>query len=148
MAKHDPTRRYRQVQVETAAKDDLLILLVEGGVRFAEGGALELEKGEEEDRARRNDQLVRAQQILLELIGALSPAIGLELYEKLQGLYHFTFTRLFEGNVESDLTKVREGIEIFCQIRDMWKDAVEKAKTEERRPPQKPLPNSTISVKG
>lgn len=149
MSSQHPTQRYRQVQVATAAKDDLLLLLLDGGVRFAEGGRLELEKGVNGgDAERRNEQLVRAQKILLELMGALSPAIGLELFQKLQGLYQFTFSRLFEGNVECDLVKIDEGIQVLRQIRDMWREAVEKARREKQSPTSKPASGSTISVQG
>lgn len=150
----DATRRYRQVQVETSGKDELLVLLLDGGVRFAEGGLLELEKaerGEEEDRTRRNDYLIRSQKIVLELIGALNPTIGLELYDKLQSLYSFTFRRLFEGNVESDRQKIADGVRVFCEIRDMWKEAVARAREEQggdSKKPGRPLANSTISVQG
>ena len=148
MAKPDPAKSYRKVQVETAAKDDLLVLLLDGGVRFAEGGLLELQKGKEADPAVRTDKLVRAQKILLELMGALSPAIGLELYNQLQDLYRFTFQRLFEGNIKGDETTVEEGVQLMKKIRDMWTEAVKKAREERNDGPQKPPPNSTLSVQG
>ena len=61
---------------------------------------LELRKETGEDIEKRHDQLLRAQKILLELMGALNPTIGLELYQQLMGLYEFTFRRLFEGKLE------------------------------------------------
>ncbi|MFQ5654718.1 MAG: flagellar export chaperone FliS [Planctomycetota bacterium] len=147
MSARDPGRRYREVQVTTAAKDDLLLLLLDGAVRFTEGALLELDE-KEEDPARRNDGLLRAQKIVLELMSALSPAIGLDLYANLQELYRFTFSRLFEGNVHADRKLVGEGLEMLKRIRELWRDAVEKARKERSAPPQNPLPNSTISVKG
>lgn len=148
MSGHHPTQRYRQVQIETAAKDDLLLLLLDGGVRFAEGARLELEKGADGEADRRHDQLVRAQKIVLELMGALSPAIGLELFQRLQSLYQFTFTRFFEGNIEGDIVKIDEGIQVLRQIRDMWREAVEKARREKQSPVSKPPASSTFSVQG
>lgn len=145
---YGPTQRYREVQVKTAAKDDLLILLLDGGVRFAEGAVLELQKGKDEDRDRRNDHLQRAQKIVLELVSSLSPAIGLDLYEKLQGLYRFTFERFFEGNLRSDLALVEEGVVMMKSIRDMWREAVAKAKSERNGPLTPPAANSSISVTG
>jgi len=144
----DPTKRYRQVQVETAAKDDLLMLLLDGGVRFCESGLIELRSEEGGDLERRNDQLVRAQKILLELMGALSPSIGLDLYQRLMQLYRFTFERLLEGNLRGDLQLIEEGTEVMHQIRDLWAAAVEQAKLERKERPQGPLPNSSISVQG
>ncbi len=148
MAIPHPSQRYREVQVKTAAKDDLLLLLVDGGVRFTEGALLEMDKGSAEDRAVRNDLLVRSQRIVLELMSSLSPAIGLELFDKLQGLYGFTFRRLFEGNARSNRTQIEEGLVMLKRIRDMWKEAVEKARAEQLLSPQKPAPNSTLSVQG
>lgn len=145
---NDPTRRYREVQVKTAAQDDLLLLLVEGGVRFCEGALLELDKGKEQDIERRHDQLLRAQKIVLELMGALSPGIGLELYERLMGLYRFTFERLFEGNLEASREKVEEGTRVMRRIRDLWRDAIEKAKAEREGGPPRAAGNSSISVRG
>ncbi len=144
----DPTKRYRQVQVETAAKDDLLMLLLDGGVRFCESALIELRSEGGGDLEKRNDQLVRAQKILLELMGALSPSIGLDLYQRLMQLYRFTFERLLEGNLNGDLKLVEEGTEVMHQLRDLWADAVKKAKSERKERPQGPLPNSSISVKG
>ena len=44
----DPAKRYRQVQVTTSSQEDLLLLLLDGGVRFIEGALLEMEKEQEE----------------------------------------------------------------------------------------------------
>ena len=143
----DVARRYREVQVKTASQEDLLLLLLDGGVRFTEGALAEMERGPQ-DCARRSDQLVRAQKILLELMGALSPAIGLELYQNLQELYRFTFRRLFEGNVQGDAALVEEGLRMYKRIRDLWHEAVEKCRREKQLSLALAQPISTISVKG
>ena len=148
MSPSHPSRRYREVQVNTAAKDDLLLLLLDGGVRFSEAGLQELQKGDEQDPGHRSDQLIRAQRIVLELMSALSPAIGLELFNNLQDLYRFTFSRLFEGNVGADAQLVQAGVTLMHRIRDIWKEAVEQARAERDSGPEKPQSNSTISVEG
>ncbi len=148
MTSKKPSQRYREVQVNTVGKEDLLLLLVDGGVRFAEGGLEEMEKGREGDRSLRNDRIVRAQKIVLELMSSLSPEIGSELYRNLLELYRFTFQRLFEGNARGNAEQVREGVQLLKQIRDMWREAVEKFRKERDEGPQRPHSNSTISVTG
>lgn len=147
---NDPTKRYREVQVQTSGKDDLLLLLVDGGVRFSEAGLHELEKGEDEDRTRRNEQLQRAQKIVLELMGSLSPQIGADLFKNLQALYRFTFERLFEGNVRSDVTLVTEAVTVFRQIQEMWHEAVAQARKEAGAAKTNAPPKSTsgLSITG
>lgn len=144
----DPTHEYKKVQVETAAQDDLLILLLDGGVRFCEGALIELRKGAEGNIEKRNDQLLRAQKILLELMSALSPAIGIELYGQLIDLYRFTFERLVEGNMRADLKQIEEGTVMMHKIRDLWRDAVIQAKKERRSGPPPGTGNSSLSVTG
>ena len=144
----DPTQQYRKVQVQTASQDDLLMLLLDGGVRFCEGALIELRKESGQDIEKRHDQLLRAQKIILELMGALNPTVGLELYERLMGLYRFTFERLFKGNLAADIEKVEEGTEMMHRIRDMWREAIAQAKTERRTGPPPASANSSISVQG
>ncbi|MFN0056817.1 MAG: flagellar export chaperone FliS [Planctomycetota bacterium] len=142
-----PTQRYREVQVTTAAKDDLLMLLLDGGVRFIEGALIEMRKPQQ-DREKRNDHLLRAQKIVLELMTSLSPAIGLDLFSSLQGLYRFTFQRLLEGNLKSDIQLVEEGLTLMRKIHEIWRDAVVKARGERDRPLEKPHSGQSISVVG
>ena len=148
MTSRDPTQRYREVQVQTAAKDELLILLLDGGVRFAESALLEMEKGDEEDRTHRHECLLKAQSIVLELMTSLSPDIGPELFRNLQELYRFTFSRLFEGNSRSRQDQVAEALILLKRIRGMWAEAVEKARAEREVLPDKSQPNSSLSVTG
>lgn len=131
-------RGYRDVQVKTASQEDLLLLLLDGGVGFAAAGLAEMQRGSDEDRAVRSEKLVRAQRIILELAGALDASIGDELYRKLQDLYHFTFRKLFEGNTDGDPSKVEAGLRLFEKIREMWQEAVEKARSIDPGPPDPP----------
>ena len=144
----DPAQRYREVQVQTASQENLLLLLLDGGVRFTAVGLAELRRGAEEDRALRSEKLVRAQKILLELVGALDPSMGNELYRNLQDLYHFTFRRLFEGNTDGDAGKVEDGLRLFERIREVWREAVEKARSEGTVGPERPSASSSFSVTG
>ncbi len=143
----DPAKRYRQVQVTTSSQEDLLLLLLDGGVRFIEGALLEMEK-EQEDAAKRCDLLIRAQKIVLELLGALSPSIGPEVYGNLQGLYRFILERLFAGNLKKDPVAVEEALGVFKDIRETWRAAVEKNRAEKIGPVDRPNTQSSVSWSG
>ena len=143
----DPAQRYREVQVRTSSQEDLLLLLLDGGVRFTEGALLEMEKGEEEDQGKRSDQLIRAQKIILELLGALSPSIGLEPYNNLMQLYQFIFQRLFEGNTRGDQVLISEALQMYKRVREMWGAALEMSREEKVAPAQK-RSGSSVSWSG
>src|SRR5213075_2159536 len=92
-------QEYLQVQVRTASQDQLLLMLLDGAVRFVEGA---LERLGKRDREGKCSLLKKAENIVLELIQSLSPAIGEKLYSNLIGLYKFIFRRLVEGNMKDD----------------------------------------------
>jgi flagellar protein FliS len=114
-------REYLEVQVRTASQDQLLLLLLDGAVRFVEGALDRMARGEREEKSR---LLVKAQNIILELVQTLDPAIGDAIYGKLVGLYKFIFLRLVEGNLQDDLAKVEDGLRILLEVRETWRQAV------------------------
>jgi flagellar secretion chaperone FliS len=117
----EAAREYLEVQVRTASKDQLLLLLLDGAVRFVEGALDKMEKGDREERCR---LIVKAQNIVLELLQSLNPAIGDALYVKLVGLYKFIYRSLVEGNLHDDRAKVEAGLQILFDVRDTWRQAV------------------------
>jgi flagellar protein FliS len=112
---------YLEVQVKTASPDQLLLMLLDGAVRFVEGALERMEKG---DREGKGTQLARAGDIVLELVQSLNPAIGEKLYENLVGLYKFIYRRLVDGNLRDDRASVEEGLRILRHVRETWRQAV------------------------
>ena len=114
-------QEYLQVQVRTASPDQLLLMLLDGAVRFVEGALDRMERGDAEGK---NDLLLKAQKIILELIQSLNPAIGEKIYANLVGLYKFIYQRLVDGNLGNDRARLEEGLEILGVVRETWRQAV------------------------
>jgi flagellar protein FliS len=114
-------QEYLQVQVRTATKDQLLIMLLDGAVRFVEGARERMARGEREEK---NALLQKAQNIVLELVQSLSPAIGEPLYGNLIGLYKFIYRRLVEANLRDDPQSLEEALQILSEVRETWRQAV------------------------
>ncbi len=114
-------QEYLQVQVKTASPDQLLLMLLDGAVRFVEGALDRMARG---DRAGKSEQLVKAQNIVLELIQSLNPAVGEPLYGNLIGLYKFIYVRLVCGNAADDAKAIGEGLQVLRDVRETWRQAV------------------------
>ncbi len=114
--------QYFKVHVGTAPKDQLLLMVVDGAVRFAERGREAIEKNDLEEK---NNALQRAQGIVMGLANALSPEIGDQIYMDLRGLYFFVYRRLIEANLEHSLEKIDEALKILLELRETWRNAVE-----------------------
>ncbi len=114
-------QEYLEVQVRTATPDHLLLMLLDGAVRFAEGAREKLARG---DREGKHELLVKTQNIVLELIQTLNPAIGEKVYGGLTGLYRFIYRRLVEANIEESAQKLEEALKILLNLRETWRQAV------------------------
>ena len=114
-------QEYLQVQVMTSSKDQLLLLLLDGAVRFVEGARDRLAEGKLEEK---HLQLVKAQNIVLELLSSLSPDVGDKIYTSLVGLYKFIYNRLVTANLRNDAKSLAEALRILHTVRAMWRDAV------------------------
>ncbi|MGH9362948.1 MAG: flagellar export chaperone FliS [Thermoanaerobaculia bacterium] len=134
---------YLEVQVLTASQDQLLLMLLDGAVRFVEGARERLAAG---DRDGKNGQLLRAQTILLELIQSLSPAVGEKLYGNLIGLYKFIYRKLVEANLRDEARCLEEGLIILQEVRETWRQAVAAYRAGLAGGPPAPEPEKRLSV--
>jgi flagellar protein FliS len=115
-------RKYLETQVKTASKEQLLLMLYDGAIRFAEQAK---EKIEEKDYERMHNLLLRAQRIIMELMSTLNKKVGEEIYKSLMGLYGFIQLRLMRANLRRDKKCLEEALQILKHLRETWALAIE-----------------------
>lgn len=132
--------QYRRTQVETATPGQLVVLLYEGCIRFTQRGRVALE-AQEWDGARTS--LLRAQDILAELMSGLNLEVGGEIASNLLRLYEYMYQRLVTANVKRDGAAALEVEELIRSLLPAWEEAV-------RRQPGAPAPGSipNVSLRG
>ena len=137
-------QEYLQVQVRTASPDQLLLMLLDGAVRFVEGGREQMARGNHETKCY---LLLKAENIVLELIQSLSPSVGEKIYSNLIGLYKFIYLRLVEANIQNDHRKLGEALKILLDVRETWRLAVASYRRETAGSAAVlPVPSGGISV--
>lgn len=144
----DATRRYLETQVKTASQEQLLLMLIDGAIRFSEQAKARLAENDVEGA---HHLLIRAQRIMVELVSSLTRAIGDEVYNNLVRLYNFVYFRLVQANVRHEATPIDEGLRILGILRSTWAEAIEKSVSERRGTlphPQVAIAPSRISVEG
>ena len=100
------SRQYSQVQIKTANKGKLIVLLYQGAIRNMRKAVLQMEQ---KDMEGKGNSLIRAQDIVLELLYALDQKLldeGNDLAANLQRLYLYCYRRLIHANVQADPTIV------------------------------------------
>ena len=147
-------QNYVKAQEETTPPDQVILLLLDGVLRFIEEAKSHIDKEEFKEK---NLVLVKAQTIVKELMDALDPSIGEMAFRNLRGLYFFAYRKLVEANVHNDVKILDEAAEVSSDLREMWgatvdeyhkqlKDAAESAKAPSRESDEQQVPIASLSV--
>ncbi len=115
----NPYQQYRATKVETAGSVDLVVLLYQGAVRFIRLG---VEAMERDDLKAAHTNVVRAQDILVELLGSLNHEAGGQIASQLASLYDYCFRRLVIANVKKDPAPAREVVGILRDLGTAWQE--------------------------
>jgi flagellar protein FliS len=104
-------------------------MLLDGCISFAKQA---LEKMKAKEFAAANELYIKAERIVLELVKVINPQLlDQKLYNDIIGLYLFCYRRLYWGNIKKDEVSVQESLKILLNLRDMWKEAIDKLKKEQ-----------------
>lgn len=112
---------YRRIQLETASSAELILQLYDGLVRNLRAAQLGMDAG---DREQTHLVLVRAQDIVLELMTSLNPEVESDLPQQLAALYEYLHYRLVRANTAQDRAAVQEVLDHTLRLREAWAQAV------------------------
>ncbi|MBE3591166.1 MAG: flagellar export chaperone FliS [Firmicutes bacterium] len=111
---------YRASLVQSASPAALIELLLRKAVAETRAAAADLDGGR---RAAAHGRLLRAQEIVQALRGALNREAAPELAERLEAIYDFAYWRLVRANASADAGAAREALEALEPIREAWSAA-------------------------
>ncbi len=120
----NPYAQYRQTQVQTAAPEQLVLMLYDGAIKFCLQGKECIEK---KDISGANTALIRVQDIISELQFAVNSDVG-EIAEQLALLYDYLYRRALDANLAKDATIVDEIISMVRDLRATWVEAIKLAR--------------------
>jgi len=127
MTASNQTNPYLRTRIMTATPEELRLMLYDGALKFTTQARAALEEKNYESRY---NSLMRAQKIVLELSTSLNHNVAPEICEKLTALYTFIYRLLVEANVEHDVKKCDEAVELLKYERETWQMLMRKSKDE------------------
>lgn len=117
MPQAHPYSAYTRTNVNTADQRQLILMLYDGAIRNARKGIAKIEA---RDFEAAHNYLIRARQIVSELLATLRPEKAGEIGQNLKRLYVYLFQRLAEANLMKDVSLVEEAIQILSTLREAW----------------------------
>lgn len=122
--------QYLVQQIQTASREQLLLMLYDGAIRFLKLARKALDT---KDYETSHNNLLKSQKILTELMSSLDMNVGGEVARNLMNLYEYLYYRLVQANLKRDPEMVDEVIGHLTDLRKTWDEAIKIAAREHQQ---------------
>lgn len=117
---YDP---YKSNEISTISQGKLVVMLYEGAIRFA-NIAIENMTPRKYEIVNRN--IIKAQDIITELMTSLNMDEGGKIAEDLLSLYIYMKTRLIEANIQKNSKILKEVVRLLTDLKSSWEEIAKK----------------------
>jgi flagellar protein FliS len=115
--------KYEDNNIFTSSKEELTLMLYEGGLKFTNQAIVAVENKEIE---KAHNLIIRVEDIVREFQMTLD--FKYEISNNFNQLYDYMHQRLMDANMKKDAAILTEVRDMFRDLRDTWKEAMALAK--------------------
>lgn len=126
----NPYQKYKTNSILSASREQILLMLYEGAIKFTKQA---LEAAESNRIADRGKYILRAYDIVMELQLSLDHKIGGELSQQLDQLYAYILEQYTKANMTGDPKALKSTIKVLENLYEGWQQAVEKIKLDNEK---------------
>ncbi len=127
----NPLNAYRQVRVKTATQDKLIVMLYDEGLKQLQYAKKELSE-QQPDLESVHNAIVKAQDVITELMVSLNFDQGGKIAQNLFHLYMYFNQTLVEANISKNPEGVLHIYELMNELREAWNTIEGTVKQQER----------------
>lgn len=110
-------KRYREEHVNGLSQKDLILMLYDGAIKFTSEAKGSIER---KDYVHSYKSIIRARDIVTELLRILKLEEGGEVAKNLQRLYVYMIGRLIEVNFTKEIRLLDNVLDILQNLRSAW----------------------------
>jgi len=114
--------QYHSNQIATASREQILLMLYDGAIRFCKQAKKAIEQGDTPSKGR---FISKAMAIITEFSNTLDHEIGGEIAANLDGLYTFMLKELTTANIKNDPKPIETTCTMLCELRATWAEAID-----------------------
>jgi flagellar secretion chaperone FliS len=118
---------YRKTNVITSDPGRLIIMCYEGAIDSLK---LTKEKMREKNYEKKAKAIIKAQDIIHELLCSLDLEKGGEIANNLSGLYNYMLKRILHGDVNRDMGAIDEVIGMLNELLSAWQEVASKPESQ------------------
>ena len=110
-------KAYSKTDVNTSDQLTLIIMLYDGAIKNANFAVVYIK---EHDVEKAHNAMVKAKNIISELMASLNMEMGGDVAKNLKSLYGFMFSQLIEANMNKDTKPVITVLTLLKELRVAW----------------------------
>ncbi|PKL35659.1 MAG: flagellar export chaperone FliS [Spirochaetae bacterium HGW-Spirochaetae-1] len=114
----NPYNQYKETQVATANQGKLIVMLYDGAIKFLNIAIENMDSPKTFDIA--NNNIIKAQDIITELLISLNMKEGGEISQNLFNLYMYFKKQLLEANIKKDSEVLKPVLTMIKSLREAW----------------------------
>jgi len=114
--------QYKQMQVKTANRGQVLIMLYESAIQNVKKATLAIDK---KDLAAKGVAIIKTHDIINELLNTLDFEVGGQIARDLERLYNFVTEQLLKANIENSKEALQAVEKTLSTLLEGWKIAVQ-----------------------
>jgi flagellar protein fliS len=123
---------YKETSVRTASQGTLILMLYDEAIKKIEATVelLDVKKVLPESIEKINKYILKAQEIITELMASLDTEKGGQVGNNLMALYSYFYQQLLQANIKKDVVLLKDILIMMQDLRASWQQAIdaEKAK--------------------
>jgi flagellar protein FliS len=113
----NPYNQYKQTQITTANQGKLIVMLYDGAIKFLN---IALDNLNPKTYDVVNTNIIKAQDIITELLLSLNMDEGGEISQNLFNLYMYFKKQLLEANIKKDGEIITQILKLLKELREAW----------------------------
>ena len=126
----DPIHSYKETQIKTATQGKLIVMLYDGAIKYI-NRAIENNAKKYKDFDKVSNSIIRAQDIITELMASLDFEKGGEIAKNLFSLYVYINKQLLEANISKDCKPLNQVKQYLMELRSAWVEITNKNQTDQ-----------------
>ena len=119
LSRQSGVEAYKSTEINTANQGKLIVMLYDGAIRFLN---ISIDHMNPKTYDVVNTNIIKAQDIITELMLSLNMEEGGEIAQNLFNIYAYLKKRLLEANMKKDIAIIQEVIRLMDDLRSAWNE--------------------------
>ncbi len=117
---------YKETNIKTASSGSLILMLYEEGIKQVNSAIekMEVEKIPAREIESINNHIIKAQEIITELMASLDLDAGGEIAQNLLSIYSYFNQQLLQANIKKDYKLLLPVKDMMKELQLVWKEVV------------------------